>query len=248
MLFLSDLDNTLIFSYKRLSADNFCVEKTDCKNLSYMTNKGAELFEKMTKKVIFVPVTTRSLEQYNRIVFPNGYLPEYAIADNGANLLIKGIPDPEWHSSFREIIEDSMGEIKRAENFLKNCPNVYFDIRFVDGAFLFTKTHFPEDTARELISSTDPIKTSVFTNGDKLYVIPREINKMTALKKLRDMLCPNLVIAAGDSLFDMGMLLEADIAVIKKGELSGMDINPRQIAEEESDPDFVLKKIIEIIS
>lgn len=206
-----------------------------------MTRRGAELFERLAGKIAFVPVTTRSLEQYGRIVFPGGFVPEYAVADNGANLLINGRPDPEWFDSFKDVIEESMDELRAAEEYLKKCPETYFDIRLVDGVFLFTKVRDPQRVSRELAQCVMPVKTAVFVNGDKLYVVPKGISKENALKKLRLMLRPDITAAAGDSLFDAGMLAAADIAVIKNGELSGMRINSRSIAETEGDdPDFVL--------
>ncbi|MDE7294517.1 MAG: HAD family hydrolase, partial [Oscillospiraceae bacterium] len=70
MIFLSDLDNTLIFSYKKMSPDNLCVETKEGKKLSYMTHEGGRLFREMTEKMRFIPITTRSVEQYSRIIFP----------------------------------------------------------------------------------------------------------------------------------------------------------------------------------
>lgn len=249
MLFLSDLDNTLIFSYKKLSENDLCVEKKDGKNLSYMTYRSAELFSDIVRRVTFIPVTTRSAEQYGRISFPEGYIPKYAVIDNGANLLINGEPDKQWRSEVIPVINESLPEIREFEKYLKKCGEVYFDIRFVDDSFLFTKCHDSKRVMHELFSAVSPAKTRLFTNGDKLYAIPDGISKKNALERLKRRLSGELIIAAGDSLFDEDMLSAADLAIVKYGELCGKRINTRQLSEErESDPDFVLSCLADILN
>lgn len=249
MLFLSDLDNTLIFSYKKLSERDLCVEKKDEKNLSYMTYRSAELFLRAIRRVTFIPVTTRSAEQYGRIYFPDGYVPKYAVIDNGANLLIDGKPDEQWRSEIIPAINESLPEIRACKEFLRKCGEVYFDIRFVDDSFLFTKCHESEQVMDDLLSTVNPVKTRLFTNGDKLYAIPDGISKKNALCRLKKRLNNEPVIAAGDSLFDEDMLSAADIAIVKFGELSGRLINPRKLYEDkESDPDFVLSCLTKLLN
>lgn len=249
MLFLSDLDNTLIFSYKKLSENDLCVEKKDEKNLSYMTYRSAELFSDIVRRVTFIPVTTRSAEQYGRITFPEGFIPKYAVIDNGADLLINGVPDEQWRSEIIPAIDESLPEIRECEKYLQKCSEVYFDIRFVDDSFLFTKCHDSERIMNELFSAVKPVRTRLFTNGDKLYAIPDGISKKNALERLKERLSGELIIAAGDSLFDEDMLSAADIAIVKYGELCGRVINPRQLSEEmESDPDFVLSCLADILN
>ncbi|MGN0695274.1 MAG: hypothetical protein ACI4J5_00755 [Oscillospiraceae bacterium] len=248
MLFLSDLDNTLIFSYRKLSEENLCVEKKDGKDLSYMTYRSAELFGRIVRRVTFIPVTTRSAEQYGRISFPGGYVPRYAVIDNGANLLINGKPDDQWRSEIIPAVNESLPEIHECEKFLRKCGEVYFDIRFVDDSFLFTKCHDSERIMHELSFAVKPVRTRLFINGDKLYAIPDGISKKNALERLKMRLKNELIIAAGDSLFDEGMLSAADIAIVKYGELCGREINPRQLSEDtESSPDFVLSRLSELI-
>lgn len=249
MIFLSDLDRTLIFSYKRLSPDNLCVEKKDGKELSYMTRRSAKLFSELTEKIIFIPITTRSKEQYERIVFPDGYVPRYAVIDNGANLLVDGVPDREWRKEFEEEFRRAQGEINECRKFLQNEKDVYFEIRIVDDSFLFTKAHNTSEVIDKMGRSVRTAHTSFCRNGEKLYVIPDGISKGRAADKILKWLPGHKLIAAGDSLFDRQMLQRADIAIIKQGELCGMEINPVQISDDyEDDPDFVLDRLGKIIS
>lgn len=246
MLFLSDLDRTLIFSYKRLSEDNICVEEMDGKKLSYMTPHSAELLREIALLTEFIPVTTRSAEQYRRICLPSG-TPHYAVCDNGGNLLIDNIPDPKWRKRAEELIRPAMEEMSRIRAYWETLEEIYLDVRFVDETFLYTKSHTPSETLKQTAESFSPETVNLFENGDKIYAVPKGISKGTAVRWLREML-GDKIIAAGDSLFDREMLDNADIAVIKLGELSGECLAPVSYNEETDDPDFTLDTVKRIIT
>lgn len=249
MIFLSDLDRTMIFSYKRLSPDeNLCVEIYNDRQVSFMTHRSAALFTEMISKVHFIPITTRSREQYERIVFPEGYIPEYAVIDNGANLLKNGIIDEEWHNDFREIISDAVEELMRCRVFLESLDDVYYKPKMVDDSFIFAKCYNPYETLSKMSDVVKNTKTEFFRNGEKIYAIPNGISKKSALDKLRVRFPTEDFIAAGDSLFDYEMLCCADISIVKYGELSGHVMNEMQISETENDdPDFLLNQLKKII-
>lgn len=246
MLFLSDLDRTLIFSYKRLAENNICVEEKDGKKLSFMTPLSAKLLCEISEKVTFIPVTTRSMEQLERIKFPSG-VPRLAVCDNGGNLLVDGVPDPLWRKKAEEDILPAMAEMERIKGFWESLEEVYFEVRLVDGTFIFTKSHTPLETLRLTAKKLCPEMADLFDNGDKIYAIPKGINKGAALNLLRERFGEE-IIAAGDSLFDREMLRNADIAIVKQGGLIGERLNNIQYAESGDDPDFTLltvKKILE---
>ena len=249
MIFLSDLDRTLIFSYKRLSPDeNLCVEIYNDRQVSFMTHRSAVLFTELVAMVRFIPITTRSKEQYERIVFPEGYIPKYAVIDNGANLLINGVPDEEWHDELREIISDSMDELERCRVFLEPMEDVYYKPKMVDDSFIFAKCHNPSEMLSKMSEAVKNTKTDFFQNGEKIYAIPNGISKKSALEKLRLRFTSERIVAAGDSLFDREMLCCADVPIVKHGELSGQILNGMQISEAENDdPDFVLVKLKNLI-
>ncbi|MBP0957891.1 MAG: HAD hydrolase family protein [Oscillospiraceae bacterium] len=245
MLFLSDLDRTLIFSYKRLAENNICVEEKDGKKLSFMTPLSAKLLCEISEKVKFIPITTRSIEQYKRISFPLGK-PCLAVCDNGGNLLVNGVPDPLWRKRAEEHILPAMAEMERIKSYWESLQEVYFEVRLVDGTFIFTKSHTPLETLRLTLEKLCPEKVDLFDNGDKIYAIPKGINKGAALNRLRERFGEE-IIAAGDSLFDTEMLRNGDISVIKQGELSGEMLNDIQYSEESDDPDFTLRTVKKIL-
>ena len=219
LLFASDLDNTLIYSYKKISGDAVLVETKEGKALSYMTASAYRMLQEIRDKVTFLPVTTRSVEQYKRISFyPQGE-PHYALTSNGGILLVDGKADREWLKETRSLIEDSMGELQRAIGILKNDSSIYFEVRLVDDIFVFTKSSAVEKSVEKLKRSLSADKVYIDFNGEKLYVFPKVLDKGLAVRRFLKRERYDSVFACGDSLFDIPMLREADVAFIPKGSL-----------------------------
>ena len=83
LLFHADLDNTLIYSYRRnLGEHKVNVEIYDQREVSFMTKKTQELLKQVAKNTMFVPTTTRTIEQYKRIQL-GIQEPKYALVCNG---------------------------------------------------------------------------------------------------------------------------------------------------------------------
>lgn len=212
-LFISDLDNTLIYSYKRdIGTDKVLVETKDGKELSFMTALSNRILREAAGRYCFVPSTTRSLEQYRRIAFFPDFTPEYALAANGGILLRNGTPDEEWYAESKRLCQDAERTLQKAEEILREDRAVSFEIRRVDGLFVFTKTDDLEQTVERL----QDCEADILNNGSKVYVVPRILNKGTAVKRLKKLTGADRVVAAGDSEFDIPMLLEADIAWFPK--------------------------------
>ena len=215
-LFACDLDNTIIHSYKKAQESDICVEMKDEKKLSYMTQKSYKLLNEIYEKrtdILFVPLTTRTMEQYNRINLLDSKFPKYALAANGGILLIDNCIDEKWYEESLEIIKDSLNELKLSMDILEKDENIYIDIKIIDGLFVYTKSSNPKKTLSVLSENIDISKVDVFENGDKVYVISKKLNKGAAVKRLKEKLNIEKTICAGDSLFDISMLNIADIAV-----------------------------------
>lgn len=78
----TDLDNTLIYSYKHeIGGPKTCVEIYQGREISFMTETSHRLLGQLCSKpgVLVVPTTTRTLEQYQRIDLGIG-VPEYALS------------------------------------------------------------------------------------------------------------------------------------------------------------------------
>lgn len=216
ILFACDLDNTLIHSYKRADENDICVEiGNDGKKLSYMTPKAYDALEKLreNKNICIVPLTTRSIEQYQRINLFKNAVPEYAMTSNGGNLLINGVPDREWYEDSLKLISNCIDEMKKGMDILDNHSATQFPSRFVDELFVFTKSAAVDEITRILENSLDTDKVSVFRNGVKVYVLPKILSKGTAVKRFSEKFGYDMTISAGDSGFDIPMLSFTDISI-----------------------------------
>ena len=72
ILFACDLDNTLIHSWKHKREGDICVEWLNGNEQGYIAEDTCEMLRKVMSLVEFVPVTTRSVAQYQRIMWPEG--------------------------------------------------------------------------------------------------------------------------------------------------------------------------------
>lgn len=212
IIFNSDLDNTLIYSYKHdIGEDKKNVEIYENREISFMTKKSYTLLKEIHKRMIFVPTTTRTVEQYNRINLGLNKI-KYALVCNGGVLLIDGKSDEEWYTQTRKLIIGCDEVVDRGISILENDKDVNFEIRYIEKLFVFTKSANPLRTAQRLKEKLDVKKVDIFVNGAKVYIVPKQLNKGMAVKRLRKKLLPDAVIAAGDSEFDISMLSEADYA------------------------------------
>lgn len=91
IVFHTDLDNTLIYSYKHdIGRDKRCVEIYQGREISFVTQETNRLLHKLSEwkeQVLIVPTTTRTTEQYARIDLGVGGF-RYALACNGGVLLV----------------------------------------------------------------------------------------------------------------------------------------------------------------
>lgn len=217
ILLALDLDNTLIHSYKKAEGSHICVEEGNIhgvwKKLSYMTPEAVEGLKSLSSGIFPIPITTRSVEQFRRIsVF--GENPPMAVTSNGGTLLINGIPDKQWRAESEQLINAAISELEHGKDILETDKNRSFEVRFVDESFIFTKSDDPEKTVSLLSSQLDRQAVDILTNGSKVYILPKGLNKGNALCRLKKRLSPETTIAAGDSEFDIPMLLSADIALV----------------------------------
>ena len=217
-----DLDNTLIYSYKHIFGAEkptgmwMNVETYQGRKISYVTEKTQELLRYLNKKCLLVPTTTRTIQQYNRIDLDAGPF-DYALVCNGGILLINGESDPSWYERSRELIADCTKELRHALCLLEKEPLRKFELRFIEKLFVFTKCNDPDTVITGMKRELDTEKVDVLGNGEKVYVVPKMLNKGTAVRRFREYMGADEVIAAGDSEFDAPMMEAADIGIVPAG-------------------------------
>ena len=97
ILFASDLDNTLLFSHRHRQPEDRCVERLNGAEQGFFTRETPDLLPQVVQRVHLLPITTRSIEQYQRIQWPDGTAPRIALTANGAVLLRDGQVDRAWY-------------------------------------------------------------------------------------------------------------------------------------------------------
>ena len=206
ILFACDLDNTLIHSHKHRREDDICIEIYEGREQSFISPRALDLLKKISEKILFIPVTTRSITQYRRIFWAEDFLPRYSVVANGAYLL-----DGDKQENFlREVATPYETEINR--QLASADKNIFTIARIVDESFLFLRCR--DDIDPEGISFDTNL--TVQHTGKKIYLFPPLLNKGEALKSLIKRFSPDKVIVAGDSAIDLPMLEVADVAFGKK--------------------------------
>ena len=220
ILFASDLDNTLLFTQKHLpeDADKVCVEYYQEKPHGFFTTETIRLLREVCRQTQFVPITTRSLEQYRRITWPEGCSPKLALTTNGSLLLINGEVDEAWQHASLEMVRLHAAELGRLYAILS--PNkAFIHCRLVDQMYLFVSCEDEAAAAREEARCREMTSLTVEASGRKIYFFPPGIDKGTALERLRKRFLPRKIFCAGDSRIDLPMLGKADTAFVPQAEM-----------------------------
>ena len=227
MMFASDLDRTLIYSHRSFELDQINtpvrnVEKFNGKEISFMTEKAIALLRELSKEMMFVPVTTRTVEQYNRIIlFQQEIYPSYAVVCNGAVVLKNGEVDRQWQEYVKRKIDSSTISVEDVKRKIEETSEVSWlkSIRLVEQFFVYLIIN-PDAVPNELIEyySNWAAKNGwVFSlQGRKVYFIPSYINKWDAVQYVADKEGGKKIYTAGDSYLDVCLIENADFGIIPR--------------------------------
>lgn len=244
-ILFTDLDNTLIYSKKTNIEEKIPVEIYNGEINSFMSKYSYELLHKLNEMLLIVPITTRTYIQYSRIDL--GINPKYVLCANGGILLKDGIKSEEWYKESLDIVKPSSDEREKAYAFLQKDKRRKFECRNIDDLFIFTKCDNTQDVVKDLESRLDMRKVEVLYNKDKLYIMPKSLNKADTIKRfIREYATEKVqMFAAGDTEFDAGMIELADIGFAHKD----LNINSKNIFNDYEGlfSDFYLEKILEYI-
>lgn len=227
MIFASDLDQTLIYSEKFLEDVSCQVNLVEWgKHRSYMTVPSVELLRQIARSITFVPCTTRSIEQYCRIqLFQRNIVPRYAVVSNGANLIIDGVLDIGYQAEVtRMIAAECMAPGDMLREFSKIVSAEWASpMRQADGVIhycIINRRKVPLGVVQAFARWAERNRWVVTVQERKLYLIPYPVNKWAALQRIIKLTDDDRVIAAGDSLLDLSLLMGAGCALVPShGEL-----------------------------
>ncbi len=239
MIFASDLDQTLIYSKRAFRLPDSItnpevklVEMMDDQEISFMTIKAIALLEEVAKKMLFIPVTTRTMEQYRRIfLFHKKIIPPYAVTSNGGNIIINGSIDADW--SHRIVTLTNENSLTK-EDMLSKFSEIQHEqwvhsVNTADDLFCYCivdQKAVPHDELTSFKRWLDSQGWNVSLQGRKLYFVPKHVNKWDAVHYLKELTNETFVATAGDSLLDLCMLNVSDYAIAPlHGELYDADRN-----------------------
>lgn len=224
IIFASDLDGTLIFSEKHCSgiSPETPLEGVDFykeKQFGYITKTAFKGLMEINEKALFIPVTTRTYDQYSRMsFFYNTLSPKYAVVANGGILLKEGTIDKDWE----HIIKLKMKEHIPLEDIRLKC-SFFLEKDFVKSfnlcqelfwAIVIDENTFDKECFSFLAGFTKAHGYAVSRQGRKVYIIPESINKWSPLQYIAEKEGQSMIIAAGDSSLDYPMLKNASCAIM----------------------------------
>ncbi|MFJ7585832.1 HAD family hydrolase [Streptomyces sp. NPDC097617] len=224
VLVASDLDRTLIYSAAALGLTMpdpvaprlLCVEVHESKPLSYMTETAAGLLAELTAdpSVVFVPTTTRTRKQYQRIRFPGRPAP-YAICANGGQLLVDGVADRDWRRQVAARLAEECAPLEEVHQHLLSTadPAWLRKARLAEDLFAYLvveRALVPDEWLKALSEWADARGWAVSLQGRKIYAVPRPLTKSAAMHEVARRTGATTTLAAGDSLLDADLLLAAD--------------------------------------
>lgn len=226
MIFISDLDKTLIFSKKHLPTTEklYLAEFKQDLPYSFMSKKTlTNIKDFIYNGGIFIPATARTEEQYNRIFLFKDLAIKYAILCNGKSILINGEKDFVWEdkmnselSKLPEQIQDLFPKIKEfAEKNLFANKNYYIYDNYLAMITVPTKQDLPVYFIKLLNGFLKHTGWNAFSCGRKIYIGNHIVNKKNALEYIIENCLDEKheIVASGDSLYDMEMLDYADLAI-----------------------------------
>lgn len=217
MIYASDLDRTLIYSQSFINlhpteTELLLVDKS--KVDSFISKDVTSSLERVNnyEELKFIPVTSRSIDEYNRISIPN-IRPEYVITTGGGKILHNGRLLQEWEDVIQKEID--IRDLEEIRTEIDKLESTNYQSKIIDGVYLFSKSSNIDLSKIELkqLGIKYP-HYKFYIDKCKLYAIPRVFGKDTALTWLKHYLNEEFIIASGDSTFDIPMLNMADISII----------------------------------
>ncbi|MEK4344752.1 HAD family hydrolase [Paenibacillus sp. FSL P4-0184] len=224
MIYASDLDRTLIYSLGAIGVPEntpglIPAEIIEGKTRSYISQQALNQLMDLNTRIIFIPVTTRTIQQYNRInLFQETVIPDYAVTSNGGNILIGGVVDKEWRESIGRLVARHSAGAEEVRSYIKAVVREdwiisenYCDDLFY--SFMVYRDQLPLDEITNLSDRLYNLGWRVSLQGRKLYAVPAAVNKSDAILHLRRTVRSEPMVASGDSLLDKSLLESSDYAI-----------------------------------
>ncbi|MGQ0845026.1 MAG: HAD family hydrolase [Sporichthyaceae bacterium] len=222
-----DLDRTLIYSAAALGLPVgpslqtpprlVVAEIYEGRPISFLTTRAVGLLEELRAVAEFVPCTTRTIAQYERVQLVEG-VPSYAITTNGGRILLEGRECPDWTASVAATVAAGSAPLPEiAEHLAKIADPLWIRANKVaEDLFcylLVNRDELPPAFVSDLTEWCAAAGWEVSLQGRKLYVVPRALTKGAAAAEIVRRTGAKALFAAGDALLDAPLLEAADLGV-----------------------------------
>jgi hydroxymethylpyrimidine pyrophosphatase-like HAD family hydrolase len=243
-IFASDLDQTLIYSKKFLEGLSeeekkyvVMVEDKSEDIRSFMSSRTAEKIIKFMENNLFIPTTTRTIEQFRRVfIFQNELYSKYAIVSNGGNIIVDGIVDREWNET---ILKKIKNECISKEEIIKKFSEIHdnswsSEYKEADNLFYYFIVNpeiYPTEKMKSFEKWLNENGWMLSLQKRKLYMVPKVVDKQHAVKHIAEKEGVNYICSAGDSKLDFKMLKNSNVAVVPKHSMDIEELKKNQRKE-----------------
>lgn len=227
LLFASDLDQTLLYSRRSMGRSSLTkasllqpLEELDNQLISFMSQGALKLLKELSAQILFVPATTRTKAQYQRLGFADyGIVPRYAVTSNGGTVFFEGREDKDWtqrvaagksHCAEGKDLLRRFQEIAHPSWVIKDSGKLADDLFYY---CVIDRDKMPVKEVGDFELWAKENHWDLSLQGRKLYFVPCHVSKKAAIQYLREKEGLSIVAAAGDSLLDLEMLKDADVAL-----------------------------------
>ena len=213
-LVASDLDRTLIYSRDAMGENQFrdtspvCVEIYRDAPLSYMTSSAIALLTDLRAHAPFVPVTTRTPEQFGRVQLPGG-TPHYSVVSSGGRILVDGVDDHRWRSGVERAVAAGSAPLDEVVARLAVVAEEDWvsTLRTADDLFCYlvvdTKRQ-PEHFLPEWERWCARHGWVASQQGRKIYAVPEAVTKSAGVEEVCRRCVDDGLLSAGDPVFAAG--------------------------------------------
>lgn len=240
-LVASDLDRTLIYSRDAMGEEQFrdaspvCVEIYRDAPLSYMTSSAITLLTDLRAQAPFVPVTTRTPEQFDRVQLP-GRTPHYSVVSSGGRILVDGVDDHGWRRGVERAVAAGSAPLDEVTGRLAAVAEQDWvsRLRTADDLFCYLVVDTerqPEDFLPEWEQWCAQRGWVASQQGREIYAVPEAVTKSAAVAEVYrrcvddgSVSADDPIFAAGDGRLDVDLLQFADAGIRPAhGELAELD-------------------------
>lgn len=215
----TDLDGTILFSKNSLPSsltqqDCTPVETYAQQRHGYIEKELLIFLSEWSQKNLFIPITTRSTTQFERLHWPAELLLPFALTSNGGNLYRFGSLDNTWHMQTQQLLEKALTYKKQVRQWIEQkIPNQLIKkVKEIDQWYfciILSCRSNDEAFFQEFTKELAAIEWCAYFQEKKWYILPQALSKEAAIHRLQaELPKANLIKTMGDTTMDLAMITQ----------------------------------------